>query len=473
MSSNYQNIGFKCGLEIHQQLEGRKLFCNCPTINSRKEADIKIQRKLRALAGETGEVDIAASYEEKKQKYFLYEGNSEDTCLVEIDEEPIHEVSQQALKAALTISLLLNAKLVDEIQFMRKTVVDGSNVSGFQRTALVAQDGYVETSKGKVGIPSICLEEEAAQKLEDTKDYVKYKLDRLGIPLIEIGTDATIQDPEHAKEVAEKLGMILRSVPEVKRGLGTIRQDVNVSITGHPRVEIKGFQELKSIQKTIENEIKRQEKEKTKDPKPHVRKANADFSTTFLRPMPGAARMYVETDARTIKITKQTVDTIKLPELIEGKAKKLEKAGLDKDLAAKIASSGKQEYFLKLFESLKNLKPSFIVDTFSSIPKELQKTEKITADQIKEKDIEKALELVNKGTLPKNNLAAAVADMAKGSFDPKKYQGASSDDLKKEIENIIKEKPGLNPGAYMGLIMAKFKGKVDGAQAMKILKELL
>src|SRR3989339_1563095 len=193
MELNYPGLGLKCGLEVHQQLEGKKLFCNCPTLNSGKEADVKFERRLRAVAGETGKIDVAAKHEMEKGRKIIYEADSADTCLVECDEEPPHELNIEALETTLKAALLFNAKVVDEIQVMRKTVVDGSNVSGFQRTALVAQDGFIETSQGKVVIPTICLEEEAAQKLEDGNNFVRYRLDRLGIPLIEIATNAGIK----------------------------------------------------------------------------------------------------------------------------------------------------------------------------------------------------------------------------------------------------------------------------------------
>ena len=182
MELDYESLGFKCGLEIHQQLEGKKLFCGCPTLNSDKEPDIKVERKLRAVVGETGEVDIAAQFEMSKNKKFIYEGNSEDVCILETDDEPPHELNKESLEIALKVALLLNAKIVDEIQVMRKTVVDGSNVSGFQRTALIAMDGHIDSPEGKISITTICLEEEAAQKLEEGKDFVRYRLDRLGIP---------------------------------------------------------------------------------------------------------------------------------------------------------------------------------------------------------------------------------------------------------------------------------------------------
>src|SRR3989344_4302824 len=237
---NYQKLGFKCCVECHQQLECKKLFCSCPAIIKDDKPDFIVRRKLRASAGEKGAVDIAAKYEQKIGKEFIYNIYKDCTCLVELDDEPPHEVNKDALKIALQISMLLNARINDKIQFMRKVVIDGSNTSAFQRTALIAMDSYIETSKGRVNIPTICLEEEAAKIVEKTDVQVVYNLSRLGIPLLEIATDASIKDPEHAKEVSEKIGMILRSVDGIKRGLGTIRQDVNVSIENGTRVELKG-----------------------------------------------------------------------------------------------------------------------------------------------------------------------------------------------------------------------------------------
>ena len=460
-------VGFKCGLEIHQQLSGLKLFCDCPSINSTMEPDIKVERRLRAVAGETGEVDIAAKHEMKKGKKIIYVGNSEDVCLVEVDEQPPYPINERALDVTLQVALLLNAKVVDEIQVMRKTVVDGSNTSGFQRTALVATNGYIETSKGKVRIPTICFEEEAAQKVKEDDKSVTYKLDRLGIPLVEVATDADIKDAEHAKEVASYLGMALRSTGGCKRGIGTIRQDVNISIKGHPRVEIKGFQDIRSISKTIENEIKRQLSQK--DAESHVRKANPDFTTTYMRPMPGSARLYPETDVSPIRITKERLEKIKLPELLIDKAEKLEKLGINKEVAKGIVKDGKDSYFEDLFERFKGLKPAFIVDIFNSIRNQLKRDYKIEKE-ISDAEIEKVLLLVNENKVPKNSAAEALADIINGRVNLEKYKGVSDAEIEREIEKIVKEKPGLNQGGYMGIIMGKFKGKVDGKKVMDILK---
>ena len=474
MEIDYQKIGFKAGLEIHQQIEGKKLFCDCPTLNLNKEKpDIRIERRLRAVAGETGEIDAAALHEMQKAKKFIYESCSQDTCLVEYDEEPPKPINKDALGVVLQVSKMLNAKVVDEVQVMRKTVVDGSNTSGFQRTALVAVDGFIETSKGKVRIPIICLEEEAAQRAENTKEFTRYRLDRLGIPLIEIGTDADIQDAEHAKETASILGMILRSTGKVKRGLGTIRQDVNVSIKGGARTEIKGFQDLRSIPKVIEKEIQRQEKllKEGKKIKQEVRKAEPDFTTSFLRPMPGAARMYPETDVSPLTITKQMLDSIELPELIEDKIKKIEKTfKISSQLAEQIVKQNIEfEHYVNKY---KNIDSGFIANTLINAPKEIKKRYDVELDIVK--FIDDVFDKVNKGDVTKDAVIDILVELGKGKeVDYSKYKGASADDVEKEIEKIVKAKPGLNPGAYMGLVMAKFKGKIDGKKAMEILKKFM
>lgn len=476
MQIDYNKLGFKCGLEIHQQLEGKKLFCSCPTLNSDKEADIHVERRLKSVAGETGEKDIAAEFEMLKNKKFIYESSSEDTCLVEYDEEPPHELNKEALEMTIKVALLLNAKIVDEIEVMRKTVVDGSNVSGFQRTVLVAVDGFIETSIGKVHIPTICLEEEAAQKLEEGNEYVKYKLDRLGIPLIEIATSADIKSPEHAKDAAGHIGMILRSVEGVKRGLGTIRQDVNISIEKGARTEIKGFQELKSIPKVIEYEVKRQFEaiKHGKKLEREVRKAEPDFTTSFLRPLPGATRLYPETDVLPTRIKEETIEHIKkeLPSLLADKIADFEKKfGLSKETAKEVVDS---DIFTELVGKLKNVEPRFIAHALVNIPKELRRRYELDTSKLANKDFEEVLGYLNNGKITKESVIDIFADIIRGNkIDLKRYTAVSEEDIENEIKKIFDSKPGLNISAYMGLVMAKYRGKIEGKKVMDILKKYI
>ena len=254
MSEEYEMM---CGIEIHQQLDTKKLFCDCES-NLTEEAAGGIYRRLRPTTSEMGEVDRAALAQFMRGYGYRYQSCPCETCLVELDEEPPHEVNADALETTLIFSELVGASIIDEVQFMRKIVVDGSNTSGFQRTSLVAVDGSIDAIGKKVGILSVCLEEDACRKIETTADEVTWRTDRLGIPLIEVATAPDMRTPEEVLEVASRIGSLLRATKRVKRGLGTIREDLNISIPEGARIEIKGVQELRLLPDFVSNEVKRQ-----------------------------------------------------------------------------------------------------------------------------------------------------------------------------------------------------------------------
>jgi glutamyl-tRNA(Gln) amidotransferase subunit E len=259
MSYDYEELGLVAGLEIHQQLDTEtKLFCNCPTERREPEESVRsFVRYLHPTKSELGELDEAALEESRVDREFEYLAY-DTTCLVEEDDEPPHRLDQEALDTTMEIASLLDCEVTDQAHVMRKIVVDGSNTSGFQRSSLVATDGQIETDEGSVGIADLLLEEESAARIEEHDAGVTYGLDRLGIPLVEIGTKPDIRSPEQARDAAERIGMLLRSTGKVKRGLGTIRQDVNVSIKEGARVEMKGVQSLDDIDDIVRNEVGRQ-----------------------------------------------------------------------------------------------------------------------------------------------------------------------------------------------------------------------
>ena len=256
---DYEELGLVAGLEIHQQLDTEtKLFCGCPTrLREPEETTRRFRRYLHPTKSELGEIDAAALEESRVDREFEYLGY-DTTCLVEADEEPPGTVDGEALETTLEIAALLGMEPVDQAHVMRKIVVDGSNTTGFQRTMLVATDGEIETDAGPVGVEDLMLEEESAKRIDETDGGVRYGLDRLGIPLVEIGTRPDIRTPGQAREAAERIGMLLRSTGKVRRGLGTIRQDVNVSVAEGARVEIKGVQSLEDIDDIVHHEVRRQ-----------------------------------------------------------------------------------------------------------------------------------------------------------------------------------------------------------------------
>ncbi len=608
---DYEKVGLKAGLEIHQQLDTHKLFCKCPSILRNDMPVRRIERVLNPVIGETGKMDEAAFFEKSKKLKFVYEV-FDTNCLVELDEEPPHSINEDALRIAVQISLLLNCKIFPLTQIMRKTVVNGSNTSGFQRTVMVGHDGFVETSFGKVAVDFVFLEEDSARpsassEEDDSENGTVYKLDRLGIPLVEIATGPHMHTPEQIKETALKIGEILRAC-KVKRGIGTIRQDLNISTKGANRVEIKGFQDPKIMLQTIENEIERQQKilnlakdmskteiSEIKDlasifsntkckfikkaledkksvygmklkkmkgilgteiqpgkrvgtdisdyvkprtglgglihsdenlnkydfsedeislvkktlsladedafillvtleklakvareaivdrigllskgvPK-EVRKTNVDGTTTFLRPMPGSARMYPETDLPLLKISKNFVDEVKkdLPKLASENKSYLKEFGLNDELIKLILKEGKVEDFKVLTHS--SDKYNLIAKMLTVFPKEISKKLADEDSLSKVTDLhvlENILEMIDK-KIAENDIKTVMQKLAQG----KTLEEASEKidiDLDSEIKKLLKDKPNLSKGAYMGLIMGKFKGQVTGKEVNEILdKEL-
>jgi len=467
----------RAGLEIHQQLDTHKLFCNCPSVLRTDEPEFIIHRKLHAVAGEGGQVDVAAEYEVSRDREFVYQGY-DTTCLLELDEEPPYLINQEALQTALHVALLLNCEILSISQIMRKTVVDGSNTSGFQRTVLIARDGYIDTEDGRIRIDNVSLEEDAARIVdrEDDEGRAVFRLDRLGIPLVEIGTAPDIKSPEQAKEAALHIGDVLRSC-KVKRGIGTIRQDVNVSIPGHPRVEIKGFQDVKMFIPTIHNEIERQKENVKNDKgKEEVRNALQDGKSEFLRPIPGAARMYPETDLPLLRISREIINEAKrtLPRLRSEIKKDLIKYGLREDEIQILLKKEKLDDFKALLEI--SGESRIVYKALIEVPMEIERHEGRKLENVLTTDIiESIIYSVTEGKIERHDIKHVMEEIVKGKSleDAMKMDKADLGDVESEIIDLIKKKPGLSVGGYMGLIMKKFKGRISGKEVNEILKKLM
>jgi len=602
MSSDYAKLGLKCGIEIHQQLEGRKLFCNCPTKLRDDEPHFTLKRKLRASAGESGKVDVAAQQEQLRDKTFIYQGYNDTNCLVETDSEPPHALNKNALYTTLQLCKLIDANVADVVQVMRKTVVDGSNTTGFQRTALISRGGKIETSEGDVRIDNVSLEDDACKIISENAEEKVYRLDKLGIPLIEIGTAPDIKTPDQCQEVSKKLGMLLRSLPGVKRGLGTIRQDVNVSIKGGERVEFKGVQDLRMIPTIVELEIKRQSellklKEELRDvrlnefkifdlsvllhectskivndividggkilgiklhnfnrligrelqpnyrlgtefsgrakvkagvggifhsdelpnygitdqevrkirkklncvatdafvivadsddkakvalkavyerteelfigvPK-EVRKDLPDGTSRFMRPMPGAARMYPETD---VPLIMPSLKGVEVPELLEEKIVRYQKEfNLSSDLAVFVAKSSRLLLFEEFVGKYGGIKPAFIADCLTSMLLEIKRKYSLDPEKLTDENFRDLFKYLASDKIHKDIVLDVLIDMIKGEFDIKKYESLGSEEIHAAIKEIVISNKGAPMGALMGMCMKKLAGKVSG----KIISEVL
>lgn len=480
---DYKKIGFKAGLEIHQQLDTHKLFCKCQSVIT-EDADYSFERFLRPTQSELGDVDKAALAEAKKKKRFLYSASNKSTCLVETDEEPPHSANNEAIEICLTVAALLNAKPVDEIHFMRKIVIDGSNTAGFQRTALVAIGGKIDD----VGIQTITLEEDAARKLDEKVRFVNYGLDRLGIPLIEIATEPDLKSPNHARERAECIGLLLHAAGKVKRGLGTIRQDINISVSKGARVEIKGVQSLSSISKVAENEVKRQLGliKLEKIVQNEVRRALPDDTTEYMRPLPGAARMYPETDVRPIRITNDYIKKIgeNLPEKPEIKHKRfMREYAINSEQTKQILSSGYENDFERLVKQFPKQKNT-IVRTFLNTFSELEK-EGFDTGAVNEEMLVNVFSGLSKGKYSKEAIPDILKYLIENPGDSVKkaveYYGLEATDTEKIEEiarKVVSERidfvkqhgiRALSP--LMGVIMKELHGKADGKTINELLKK--
>ena len=258
--TDFEAIGFKCGLEIHQQLRtDRKLFCRCPPVYRNDPAHYRIVRHMRPTLSEMGTYDGTALMEFKTKKNVTYEFFRDTTCSYEIDDTPPFEMDEKALEISLVIASAMKCSLVDEVHVSRKQYLDGSIPTGFQRTAIISLGGFVPWKDGRnIDIRQISLEEDACREMGDVGHEITFRTDRLSIPLIEVVTEPVARNPTEAGEIAEVLGWVMRSTGLVRRGPGATRQDVNVSVEGGVRVEIKGVPFLELIPPLTAGEAMRQ-----------------------------------------------------------------------------------------------------------------------------------------------------------------------------------------------------------------------
>ena len=569
--------------------------------------------------------DSAAMFEFSKMRSVEYHAAFGSSCLVEADEEPPHDVKFEALETALIFSLALHSKVMDEIHVMRKLVIDGSNTTGFQRTMLVASGGYLDVADKRIGVQSICLEEDAAKLIGEQNGTRKFGLDRLGVPLVEIALEPVTGKPDEIKQVALTLGRLLRASKRVARGLGSIRQDVNVSVQNGAVVEVKGVQRLEQLVKVVEHETQRQhglilianklierkvdiskvgdkiedvtdilEKTGSKivkkildggiflalrspgfagmigfEPYPDIRigkelgnlvrlynldgvfhsdelpnygitehevaaiksrlqtgvndafvlvggpndklkfamdaiirrlqaaingvpaetrRATPDGKTAFLRPRPGSARMYPETDISTISIADSSLEELadKVPrswdEIVDSLAKKYD---LNKKLASQIFDSD----YIGVFEEIVNktkVQPTFVASKLTEDLTSLQRQgldPSILTDDIMREIFAK----LDNGAITKESVIIMFERMMKNEVktvdEAIKAMGGSpirdeelSKGLDRIIENniaVVKEKGIGALGTLMGRAMAEFRGKADGQKINAMMKDKL
>ncbi len=612
---DYEALGLVAGLEIHQQLDTEtKLFCACPTERREPEAASRtFTRYLHPTKSELGEIDEAALEESQVDREFEYLA-FDSTCLVEEDDEPPHRLDDEALDTALQIADLLDAEPVDQAHVMRKVVIDGSNTSGFQRSTLLAREGEIHTEEGPVGIEDLMLEEESAGRVAETDSGVRFSLDRLGIPLVEIGTKPDIRSPKQARDAAERIGMLLRSTGHVKRGLGTIRQDVNVSIAEGARVEMKGVQSLEDIDDIVRLEVGRQVEllaiadelnernaavgdpedvsdvfadtdsgvianaldsggavkavrlagfdgllgrelqpdrrlgtELSDHAKRHgaggvfhtdelpaygvteaevaalrdavsagpedgvalvadsedvatnaigavaeraeaaiegvpeeTRDVKQDATSAYLRPLPGAARMYPETDVPPVE---PDLGEVERPELLTEKVERYRSEfGLGEGLAEQVAYGRRWALFEDVVDE--GVEPTFAADTLESTLTELRRDD-VPVENLTDRHLRDALTLVTEGEVPKGSVGDLLTALAENpnlsateAVEEEDLGGAAEEEVREAVREVVErnadqvEEEGM--GAFSGLMgeaMGALGGQADGELVSSALRE--
>jgi len=487
MIPDFRKIRLKCGLELHIQLDSkRKLFCNCLTTLEEKYPTMTITRKLHPVASEIGKIDAAAEFEYLRNRTFHYQVFNNEVCLVELDEEPIHNLNPEALHIALQIALLLNCEIPDEIHIMRKIVIDGSNTSGHQRTVVVGRNGWLKYGSKKIEIIQVALEEDAAaivggngeEAEKENENEATYRLNRLGVPLVEITTDVLQgYTPEQVQEIAFMIGIICRSTNSVKHGIGSIRQDVNISICNGPRVEIKGVQELGLIAKVVEKEVERQLE--LKKVEHETRAANADGTTRFTRPLPGAARMYPETDVVPISIDKKWIKEIesKLPEPWTDKLERFEKRmKLPKELAIQIIGSDHLSLFEKIMKKYPKLNAVVVVSVFTSILKDLGR-KNIDVKKLEERHFFAIFSELAKKKIVKEAIPDLLVNFVGNPDEPipdaikrLNLNIMKKAELQKLIVQLVADSPNTPKEKLYGIAMGRVRGRADPQDVLKIVK---
>ncbi len=442
-----------------------------------KEPSKTIIRKLHPVASELGEIDVTAQFEYLKDRTFQYQIFKNESCLVEADEEPPHDLNKEALETALQIALLFNCQIPSEIQIMRKTVIDGSNTSGFQRTAIVGLNGYLTYKGGKIPITQISLEEDAAAIVKEENGVVVYRLNRLGVPLVEVDTGLLIgYTPQEIQEIAYLLGIMCRSTGRTKTGIGSIRQDINVSIGKGARVEIKGVQELGIIAKVIENEVKRQISENVKE---ETRMALPDGNTKFMRPLPGAARIYPETDIVPIPVTNDMVKNLR-KSLPEPWTKKLAAFKSKLKLSNQLANEMLRSEHLPLFEKIiktKRVEPSIIASTFTQTLKDLERRE-VAVTNLAEKHFLEIFDALENRRIAKEAIPEIIIYLSKkhnenvsNAVKELNLTAISMAELKVIVKDIISQ-PNITLDRAIGIAMSKVRGRIDAQIVIKTVKEM-
>ncbi len=455
---NYDALGFRCGIEVHQQLDtDQKLFCRCPVGLVAEAPDTFVLRHMRPTLSEMGEYDGTALMERKKRKEIIYQILNNHVCTYEMDDTHPFLVNEKALDIGIKLALLFQCKIVDEAHVSRKQYLDGSIPTGFQRTILIGTDGWIPYKGKKIGIRQINIEEDACREVSDQGHRIVFRTDRLSTPLVEVITEAHMLNPMEAGEVTCLLAETNRISGLVRRGIGTARQDVNVSIMGGNRVEIKGVEKIGLIPALTHHEALRQ-------------KALLELRDELVRRRI-SDRMYPDTDHPPIRVDEARIQKAKaeVPEFPWERREKLKKMGLSEQLVDELATHP----FFKNFQVVAEMSgdPKWAARTIAETLKFL-KRKGYDISHLKDEDFFELAKLLRERRFYREGTPEIIKVMCQNGYTAKNAVEKRISKIPfEEIDLLVAELIKNNDTSLdldkrrrflMGLVMRKYRGAIPG-----------
>ena len=214
-----------------------------------------------------------------------------------------------------------------------------------------------------------------------------------------------------------------------------------------------------------------------------TRRAQDNGNTEYMRPLPTASRMYVETDIPTEIIDPERVARIasNLPELPAVKKERIQKEySLSDELAEQLVQRNNADLFEEIKAELPKMDAtkiaSDIVSTIRDLKRDGYDVKKLNKDVLVE-----IFALVDNDVIPAAKTEVIFKDACEDispmdSVKKNNLEKLSEDTVAQGIKEIVEENKSMIEerkmgamGPLMGKAMAKFQGKADGKIVSKIL----
>ncbi len=493
MKKDYEPV---IGMEIHAELKTQsKMFCSCLNgFGLEKEPNVNI---CPVCSGQPGTLPV-------------------------INEEAVHMV--------IKTGLATNCRVNDFSKFDRKNYFYPDLPKGYQISQYdkpLTENGYLDLSddenkQERIRIKRIHLEEDTG-KLVHPKgaDYSLVDLNRAGVPLMELVTEADIRSGAQARQFCQEFQLILRylGVSDGDMEKGQMRCEVNISLREKgaekfgTKVEIKNLNSFRVVEKSIDYEIKRQTEALEEGGKlvQETRGWDDASSTTFSQRLKEEAhdyRYFPEPDLPPLNNLVALGEKLKA-EITELPAQKRERFKKEYQLSKDdaeilVANFELGNYFERVISELENwskdAQPQFKLAKavklagnylITELQKLLYKSEKTIADlKITAENFAEFIKLVLQGVVSSSGAQTLLKEMFENGADPsniikEKNLGQVSDEeeLMEAVLDILSQNPGpiqdYKKGKQnvlmflVGKVMAKTRGKANPQMVIEMITKQL